>query len=204
MSHWLTVWLFRWGQSSGAGAAAARIECRFVLSSCRHETQTTLLLYVGWRQRTNRRGRGWVRVLAGERSDGKRRGPGIHRGRMKRWVMKKKDGGGGTIGGDTWNGGEQTEWLSWWDSLYIISCQCFRFNYIMRQLMCPSNWIINRETGKFDTGAEKKRGLWQRDREGERTLLYPVTGSALSCPYPSWKLKTRSQTLTEDETGRHW
>lgn len=65
-------------------AAAARIEHCFVFYSGQDETQTTLLLYIGRRQRMNRRGRGVVRALDGESSDRKWGGPGIHRERMKR------------------------------------------------------------------------------------------------------------------------
>lgn len=61
----------------------------------------TLLLYVGWRQGMNGHGGGTQR---GEKSDGKRGGPGIHRGRIKRWVMQEQGspdelrqwGGGGS------------------------------------------------------------------------------------------------------------
>lgn len=70
-------------RSEQCRAAAARIECCFVFYSGPGETQTTLLLYIGRRQRVNRHGRGVVRALA-VKGVKERGGPGIHRARMKR------------------------------------------------------------------------------------------------------------------------
>lgn len=41
--------------------------------------------------------------------------------------------------------------------------------------MCPSNWIINAESGQFDSGAEEKTWIVtgrHRKRKRERGLLY--------------------------------
>ena len=70
--------------SEQCGVAAARIECCFVFYSCQDQTQTTLLLYIGRRQRVNRHGEVGVREMDGESSDGRRRGPWFHSGKIQR------------------------------------------------------------------------------------------------------------------------
>lgn len=63
----------------------------------------------------------------------------------------------------------------------------------------PSVYHKYGETTRLDIQAERKKGIVKdRWRMKERTLLYPITGCALSCPLPSW-LKTQSWTLLENQ-----
>ena len=128
----------------------------------------------------NRRDGGVVRVLHGERSDGKRAGPGIQRERMRGWVMQGRDGGGETMRGDNGRGSGCTGWPGglirhfMWHTVNAAG--------LTTQLMY-SMLFVNRETGRLYTWAEKKKGIvTDRWRKKERTPLYPITGTALSGP----------------------
>lgn len=131
----------------------------------------------------NRHDRGVVRVLHGERSDGKRAGPGIQRERMRRWVMQGRDSGGETMRGDNGRGSERTGWPGGLIRQFMWHTVNATGLIRMTTQLMYSMLFINRETGRIYTWGEKKKGIvTDRWRKKERTPLYPITGSALSCP----------------------
>lgn len=116
----------------------------------------------------NRRGGGVVGTLHDERSDGKRGGPGIHRERIKRWVMQRRDGpdemrhcrGNNERGSEcrlTWGVGETVVY----NATGLI--------HVAPNLMWHSVLFINRVTGWLDTWAEREKER-NCDREKKREL----------------------------------